>query len=400
MASGHATHTPAPPPAYVPSRGIKTVYSVAIFLGLLLFALGLMKNPERTWASYLTSYFYFLSLAMGAFFFTAIQHASNAGWSVVVRRISEAISSYIAVAAVGAIVLIFGFTHLYEWMNKDVVAHDPILLGKSGYLNATAVIIRMVIFFGGMLLFWKSMTGNSVAQDKDGNEQHTMKNHRLSIGWIVFFALSFSLLSVDLLMSLQPHWYSTIWGVYCFAGAFQGGLAVMVIVCGQMLRKGDARGWITVEHLHDLSKYMKAFTIFYAYIGFSQFLLIWYANLPEETIFYLNRSTGGWMAITLSLLIFKFFVPFLLMLPRAAKRSIAHSSLVACLILVMEYIDVHWMVYPNFMETWELSWYELGTFLMFGGLFIWSITNFLSKNAVVPLRDPRLSESLEHHVLY
>ncbi len=400
MAGGHSTHTPAPPAPYVPGRGIKTVYAVCIFVGLLLFALGLMKNPERTWASFLTSWFYFLCLGIGGMFVTAIAHAANAGWSVVVRRFSEAMSSYLPVAAASAIVLLFGFSHLYEWMNKDVVAHDPILLGKSSYLNMSFVIVRLVIFFGAWILFYRSMVGNSLAQDKDGNEHHTVKNARISIGFLVFFALSFSLLSVDLIMSLQPHWYSTMWGVYCFAGAFQAANAVMVIICGQFLRKGYARGWVSVEHLHDLSKYMKAFTIFYAYIGFSQFLLIWYANLPEETIFFLNRSTGGWMAITLSLLIFKFFVPFLLMLPRAAKRSIAHSTMVACLILVMEYIDIHWMVYPNFMETWQISWYELGTFLMFGGLFVWSVTNFLSKNPVVPLKDPRLSESLEHHVVY
>ena len=398
--AGHSTHTPAPPAPYVAGRGIKTAYSVCIFLGLLLFALGLMKNPERTWASFLTSYFYFLCLGIGGLFVTSLQHAANAGWSVVVRRLSEAMASYLVVAAASTIVLLFGFSHLYEWMNTAVVQHDPILLGKASYLNAPFVVVRLVVFFALWIWFYRSMVGNSLAQDKDGNEKHTLKNHRLSIGFLVVFALSFSLFSVDLVMSLQPHWYSTMWGVYCFAGAFQATNAVMVILAGQFIRKGYARGWMNVEHLHDLSKYMKAFTIFYAYIGFSQFMLIWYANLPEETIFYLNRSSGGWMAVTLSLLIFKFFVPFLLMLPRAAKRSIAHSTLVACLILFMQYIDIHWMIYPNFMETWSLSWYELGTMLMFGGLFVWSVTNFLSKNPVVPLKDPRLDESLAHHVVY
>lgn len=400
MASGHSTHTPAPPAPFVPSRTIKTVSAVCMFLGVVLFALGLMKDPTRTWASFLTSYFYFLCLGIGGLFFTALQHAANAGWSSSVRRIMESLSAYLPVAAVSTVVLIFGFSHLYDWMNKDLVAHDAILLGKSGYLNATFVIIRLVIFFGAWLLFRRAMVGNSVAQDKDGNEHHTVKNARLSIGFIVFFALSFSLFSVDLIMSLQPHWYSTMWGVYCFAGMFQASIAMVVLITGYMIRKGYARGWINIEHLHDLAKYMKAFTIFYAYIAFSQFMLIWYANLPEETIFYLNRSTGGWMAASLSLLFFKFAVPFLLLLPRAAKRSIAHTSLVACLILVMEYIDIHWMVYPNFSATWVFSWYEIGCFIMFAGLFIWSVANFLSKNSIVAVRDPRMEEALEHHVVY
>ncbi len=399
--AAHTPHAiPPVPAAFVPSRRLKTVYAVLMFVGLLLFALGLMKNPERAWASYLTSYFFFVALAMGGLFFTALQHAASAGWSVVIRRFSEAMTAYLPLAAVATIVLFFGMNHLYEWMNADIVNNDPILLGKSGYLNATFFIVRMVIFFALWIWFARMMVGNSVAQDKDGADIWTIRNVKVSIAFILVFALSFSLFSVDTLMSLQPHWFSTIWGVYCFAGMFQAALAVLVIITGYIIRKGYARGWVNIEHLHDLAKYMKGFTIFYAYIGFSQFLLIWYANLPEETIFYLARSSGGWMAATLSLLIFKFAVPFLLLLPRAAKRSIAHTTLVACLILVMEYVDIHWMVYPNFSETWIFSWYEIGTFMMFLGAFIWAVTNFLSKNPIVPIRDPRLDESLSHQVIY
>lgn len=393
-------HTPSAPPAFVPSRRMKTAYSVLMFVGVLLFALGLMKDPTRTWASYLTSYFFFVALAMGGMFFTALQHAANAGWSVVIRRFSEATTSYLPIAAVATIVLLFGASHLYEWMDKGIVDHDPILLGKASYLNITFFIVRMVIFFAAWIFFQRAMIGHSLKQDKDGNAHHSVRNYGFAIGFLLVFALTFSLYSVDTLMSLQPHWYSTIWGVYCFAGMFQASLAVMVIITGYMIRKGYTRGWVTIEHLHDLAKYLKGFTIFYAYIGFSQFLLIWYANLPEETIFYLARSSGGWMAATLSLLVFKFAVPFLLLLPRAAKRSIAHTSLVAILILVMEYVDIHWMVYPNFSETWIFSWYEIGTFMMFSGLFLWSVTNFLSKNSIVPLKDPRLDESLTHQVIY
>ncbi len=399
--SAHTPHvTPSAPPPFVASRRLKTAYSVFIFVGLLLFALGLIKDPTRAWASYLTSYFFFVGLAMGGMFFVALQHAANAGWSVVVRRFMESLTSYLPIAAVSTVVLLFGASHLYEWMNKTIVDHDPILLGKASYLNLPFFIIRLVIFFAAWIFFQRAMVGNSLKQDKDGNPHHSVRNYGIAIGFLLVFAITFSLFAVDTLMSLQPHWYSTIWGVYCFAGMFQAAIAAVVIITGYMIRKGYARGWVTIEHLHDLAKYMKAFTVFYAYIGFSQFLLIWYANLPEETIFYLARSSGGWMAATLSLLIFKFAVPFLLLLPRAAKRSIAHTTLVACLILVMEYIDIHWMVYPNFSETWIFSWYEIGTFIMFLGLFMWSVTNFLSKNPVVPLKDPRLDESLTHQVIY
>lgn len=400
MAAAHTTAVPAPA-AYAPSMRTKTIYSVFIFVGLLLFALGLFKDQERTWHAYLVAFFYFTSLALGGLFFASIQHVAKAGWSVTIRRFAEAMSSFIPVAAIGAAVLLFGAKHLYIWMDHDTVANDALLQVKEPYLNTAFFIVRMVIFFGAWLLFRRLIVGHSLRQDQDGQESHTLKNVGLSIGFLLVFALSYSLFSVDTLMSMQPHWYSTIWGVYCFAGLFQSSLAVLVILIGYMIRKGNVRGLVTIEHHHDVAKFMKAFTVFYAYIGFSQFLLIWYANLPEETIFYLSRTQGGWMAATVSLLVFKFAVPFLLMLPRAAKRSITHSTLVACLILVMQFVDIHWMVYPTYdAGHWLFSWYEIGPMLLFGGLFLWSLTNFLSKNNLVPVKDPRIGEALAHHVTY
>lgn len=401
-----AAHASSPRPAvgtYTPSSLIKTVYSVMIVLGALLFALALYKDQTRAWNSYLVSYFYFITLGIGGLFFSAIQHVAKAGWSVVVRRFAESLTSFIPIAAVATIGVLIGAKDLYIWLDKDLVAHDKFLSGKAAYLNLTFFVIRLVIFFAAWIWFAKKIIGNSLAQDKDGADKWTLKNVPTSIAFLLVFALSYSLFAVDTLMSLQPHWYSTIWGVYCFAGMFQSTMAVMVIMTGFMIRKGLVRGWVSIDHLHDLAKFMKAFTIFYAYIAFSQFMLIWYANLPEETIYYLARSGGGWMAVTIGLFAFKFAVPFLLLLPRAAKRSIPHTTMVAILILIMQYIDIHWMVYPanpEFAAHWSISWYELGTFLMFGGLFLFSVTRFLSKNSLVATRDPRLEESLNHHVVY
>ncbi|MES2962293.1 MAG: molybdopterin oxidoreductase [Bdellovibrionota bacterium] len=396
----HAVSIPAPS-VYVPSMRTKTIYAVLMFVGVLLFALGLFKDQQREWYAYLTAFFYFTSLAIGGLFFAAIQHVAKAGWSVTIRRLAESLSSFIPIAAIGGAVLLFGAKDLYIWLDKELVANDLLLSGKTAYLNLGFFVVRMVVFFGAMILFRRAIVGHSLKQDQDGQESHTLKNVGLSIAFLLVFALSYSLFSVDALMSLQPHWYSTIWGVYCFAGLFQSSLAALVILIGYVIRKGLARGLVTIEHHHDVAKFMKAFTVFYAYIGFSQFLLIWYANLPEETIFYLSRTQGGWMTATLSLLVFKFAVPFLLMLPRAAKRSITHSSLVACLILVMQYVDVHWMVYPTLnAEHWLFSWYEIGPMLMFAGLFLWSVTSFLSKNNLVPVKDPRIGEAVAHHVTY
>jgi hypothetical protein len=400
MANAQTTHHHPAPGKYVASSRAKTTYAVLMFIGVLLFALGLAKDSQRTWHSFLTSYFFFVNLGIGGLFFAALQHVSKAGWSVNIRRFAESFTAFIPFAAIGAVVLLFGARTLYVWLNPEVVANDELLLGKSGYLNMSFFVIRLAVFFGAWILFQRLIVGNSVKQDVDGDERHTIRNVGLSIAFLLVFALSYSLFSIDTLMSLQPHWYSTIWGVYCFAGLFQSTMAALTILTVYMMKKGLVRGLVTHDHLHDLGKFLKAFTVFYAYIGFSQFLLIWYANLPEETIFYLARSTGGWMMATLSLLIMKFAVPFLLLLPKAAKRSPAHLVLVSTLILVMQYVDIHWMVYPVFSDTWVFSWYEVGTFVMFAGVFLYAITTFLAKNQLVPVKDPRIEESIHHHVTY
>ena len=401
MAASTHTSSPVNPGHFVAGKGLRTVYSVAIFLGIILFALAIYKDQARAWHSFLTSYMYWTDLALGGLFFVAIQHVTKAGWSVNIRRIAESFTAFLPFAAAGAIGLLIGSHHLYIWFDKEVVNGDAILKGKEAYLNPTFFVIRLVVFFALWLVFSKKIIGNSLKQDQDGDHKWTLKNVPLSIAFLLVFALSYSLFSVDTLMSLQPHWFSTIWGVYNFAGLFQSFLAMLIVFVVYSMKKGWLRGLVSEDHLHDLGKFLKGFTVFMAYIGFSQFILIWYANLPEETIFYLARSNGWWMAITFSLLILKFAVPFLLLLPRWAKRTPNHLVMVSVLILIMQYVDIHWMVYPNLDPYNPLfSWQEVGPFLFMGGVFLWSVTNFLSKHKLVPVRDPRIEESIHHHVAY
>lgn len=369
-------------------------------IGVLCFIAAMLVDKERAWHSYLTSYFYFSSLAVGGLFFTAIQHAVSAGWSVTIRRLSEAMTAFLPVVFVGGIILLFAGSNLYLWLDKAVVAKDAILQGKSAYLNLAFWAIRMVVFVGLWIYFARKIVGYSVQQDKDGSESWTHKLVPKSIAFLMVFALSYSLFSVDLLMSLEPHWFSTIFGVYCFAGLFQSTLAVLVLLSLYCQRQGWVAGLITEEHVHDLAKMLKGFTVFWAYIAFSQFMLIWYANLPEETVYYLHRSHGGWMQISLSLLIFRFVVPFVSLLPRWAKRTPQHLVIICCLILIMQYVDLFWVVYPNYKDYVVFSWQEIGVFVGFLGGFLFLVTRFLSKHNLIPIKDPRLHESLDHHVTY
>lgn len=380
---------------------LKTLSFALVAIGILTFIVGLMKNQDRLWTSYLVAFFFFSCLGLSGLFWVAINNIAKAGWSVTIRRYAEATTSFIPMILVGGLILLLGFKHLFPWANEDVIAHNPVIAAKTAYLNTGFFVVRLFIFALGCLAFRYVIVGNSLKQDATGSEALTNKNVGFSIGFILFFALAFSFFSVDLLMSLLPTWYSTIFGIYCFAGLFQAGLAFLSITIVLMKRHGLVKGYVTDEHQHDVVKYMKGFTVFWAYIAFSQFMLIWYANLPEETEYYIMRSQNGWMAISGILLIFRFIVPFLALLPRGLKRNDNHVLLISALILVMQYVDIYWMVYPNFFDGHvTFGFWEVGIFAGFAGIFLLGIMKFWSKNSLVPLKDPRIHEAINHHVTY
>ena len=382
------------------SNSLRHCVLASLLIGGGAYLLHFLEWSSTFWPAFLTSFFYFVSLSLGGLFFVAIQHTVNAGWSVTVRRLAEGLTAFLPVAFILSLILIFFGGHsLFEWLHEDAVADDPILQKKVPYLNLPFFIIRTVIFFGGWILLAKVIVGHSLKQDSDGDEERSHKNRRWSIGFLLFFAISYSLFSVDFLMSLHPHWFSTIFGVYCFAGLFQSSLAFLIILTVWSMKQGLLDDLVNQNHIHDLGKLLFAFTVFFAYIGFSQFMLIWYANLPEETIFFVHRAHGGWMAISYSLLLFKFIVPFLALLPREAKRNVDWLKLIAILILVMQYVDIYWLVYPNFNEghvVFGLT--EVALFLSGLGLFVGTVMYFLSRHSIVPLKDPRTHEALHHHI--
>lgn len=379
--------------------GLKTAAYVGVFIGLIALVLGLFKNPERMWTSYLVAFFYFASLGVGAMFFLAVSYASKAGWHTAIKRLAESFTSFLPYMVVGSIILLFGFSHLYPW--DDPAQAHRLTGGKAIYLHPMFVTVRLLIFGLGCLAFKHILVGNSIKQDQNGDVKYTEKNISTSIGFIAFFAIFFTMFSLDLLMSLLPSWYSTIYGIYMFAGMFQSTFALLAIVVVCFKDSKWVSGYITVEHQHDVGKFMKGFTIFWAYIAFSQFMLIWYANIPEETEFYLMRSHSGWLTVSFALLIFRFIVPFLALLPREAKRNDANLVAVSVLVLIMQYVDIYWQVYPNFNEgSPQFGFYEIALFVGFAGVFAMGVTKFLAKHNVVAIKDPRMHESVSHHVTY
>lgn len=392
-------------PQYKISKKTWTAIWICAFVGILTFGFGIMNNPERVWHSYLVSFFYFTSISMFGLFFIAIQYVTSAGWSVAVRRVAEAFTAFLPFTILGIALLLVGADVLYPWLDPEKVAGDALIQKKISYLNQEFFAFRSFLFVILWVGFAWKIVSNSLKQDETGDHNLTLANLKLSVIFLVVFALSYSLFSVDLLMSIDPHWFSTIYGVYAFSGLFQAGLAMMIIFLIMLIKGGYLKDIVKVDHIHDMGKFLFGFTVFWAYIAFSQYLLIWYANLPEETLFYLHRSHGGWEWLSLFLIIGKFVVPFIALAPVWAKRSYKHLKYVCYWILFMQYVDFYWLVYPNlhtnnknmFPEQPIFNFYEIGVFLGFLGIFLYFTHKFLEKNSLVPLKDPRLDESLHHH---
>ena len=351
---------------------------------------------SRFLASYLVSWVYFLSLALGMLFFVLVQHVTRAGWSVAVRRIAEGIAPNVLLPlAVLALPVLLGLDRLYPWTDHAAVAADHMLEAKQAWLNVPFFLARTLCYFLVWSVFAIWFHRTSTRQDKTRDPSLTVRLETASTTALVLFAFSVTFFAFDYLMSLTPRWYSTIFGVYFFAGCVVGSFALMIVVSSVVQRAGALRRAITLEHYHDLGKLMFAFTIFWAYIGFSQYMLMWYANLPEETVWYAARQAGSWTAWSLLLLFGHFLLPFFLLMSRHAKRRKPILVAGAVWMLAMQWADIYWLVMPEKSPgAVSLSLTDLATFLGVGGLFCAAAARRLSAHALVPENDPRLSESL------
>jgi len=365
-------------------------------------AVALASTQEHGWGrlleSYLVSFALFLALTLGALFFVMLQHITRAGWSVVVRRIAESLACNTWLMAVLAIPVVLGMDHLYHWSHVDAAAHDPVLVGKMGFLNPTFFVIRLVIYFliWGLLAWFFHRT--SIRQDTTLDPKLTVRMERAAGPGLVLFALSANFAAFDLLMSLDPHWFSTIFGVYYFAVSVVTFFAVMPKILVSLQWKGVLGRAVTVEHFHDLGKLLFAFNVFWAYIAFSQYMLIWYGNIPEETQWYLKRQTGDWAWVSLALLVFHFIIPFLVLVSRAVKRRPRLLAFTGSYMVVMCWLDLYWLVIPEFSPgSVRFGLIDVFCFLGVAGVYTLALTFRLKRHSLIAEGDPRLQESMAFH---
>ncbi len=367
-------------------------------VGAATLAAGAVLAPERAWANLLVASYYLIGLSLAGAVFVAIHYATGASWTTAFRRVPESMAAVLPWAALTLLPVLIAGPRLYPWFVELQHEADPALWFKRLWLSPAFFYARSLAYLAVWIAFSYAIVRGSRRQDADGDISHTRSNARLSAGFLVVFGLTFWLASVDWIMSLEPHWYSTVFGVYHFAGLFLSGLAMITIVAIWLERMGPLRGILTGEHLHDLGKLLFAFSTFWMYIWFCQFMLIWYANLPEEAVHFVRRLEGFWEPLFLLNFLLNWAVPFLVLLHVPAKRSPKLLLTVSWVILVGRWVDLYLMILPPFAgRNPVFGLWEVGIMAGAAGLFFLTLIRALRQAPAVPVNDPNLAASLSYH---
>lgn len=357
---------------------------------------------SRVWANLLMNSYYFWLFSVAAVFFIAVNYVANAGWAVMLKRVMEAQSSYLLVGSILLFGIIIGAKDtLYHWVqyfNDPAAPKDAILESKAWLLNNTSLFFFIPFVLITWILIRMKLRNNSVAEDETKGLNMFRNSTRWSAGFIFFFAFSFSALSWLIIMSIDAHWYSTMFSVYNFAIAFVTGLSVMMVITQYLKSKGYME-MVSDEVVHDLGKFMFAFCIFWGYIFLSQWLLIWYTNLPEETVYFAARLEGGYKTLFAVNIFMCFLAPFLVLMMRNAKRSPKVLLTAAAVILIGHWVDTYLLIMPGTVGAKAgIGMLEIGTTMAFAGIFIYVVLHSLSKANMYPINHPYVLESANHDV--
>lgn len=395
--SDHSHHSSPPAPERL-THDLGSLSKVALLVGivaLILTLLGGLSDRVQVLHSYLFAFMYFYTIAAGSFFWIILHHAVDANWSVVVRRQFENVANLMGILAIAFIPLFIFRENIWNWTQPGELSISPVLHEKSGYLNMPFFIVRLIFYFGfftGAAYFYRKL---SIAQDGDGSIVHSWRLRWWSPLSIIGFGLAITFSALDWLMALDYHWYSTMWGVYIFAGSVQSSMATCIIIVYLLRRAGYLKP-LTGEHSHIMGKLLLAFTVFWAYIAFSQYMLIWYANIPEETVFFIKRNNGSWTYLSIFLVAGHFVLPFLYLLTQAVKKSFASLSIIAVWLLFMHAVDLFWIILPVVRpDGISIHWTDVTCWIGLAGILIYAFIRILGSAGLYPSRDPRLNDCIK-----
>jgi hypothetical protein len=374
--------------------GLSLLLGIIALVALVLCAIGAFVDPHQFSYSWLFAFAFFFTLCAGCFFWTIVHHATDAEWSVVVRRQLENLAALLVVLALLFVPILLLRHHLYAWMDIPPGV-EPSLDSKRAYLNWSFFLGRAVFFFGFFILASLFLRRFSVQQDKDGNPRFTIWMRKVAFTSLPLFALCLTFGAFDWLMSLNYRWFSTMFGVYIFAGAAGSSMSLLVLVITALRQAGYLKDVVTLEHYHIMGKWMFAFCVFWAYIGFGQYMLIWYANMPEETEYFITRNTESWWVLSMLLVIGRFFGPFAILLLRSIKKQPHRLCYVAGWILCMQMLDMYLVILPALHGTGvHVSIWDFVSLIAIGATLGFVYLQIVPRTSLFPIRDPRLIESL------
>ena len=383
--------------------GDRRAWLVPLLLGaalLVMSALGGWQNPDDFFFAYLTGWAFLLTTALGGLLFLIFHHLTRASWSIVVNRINESLVWAFPLLFILGLPLLLGMPDLYHWTHAELYDpnsphYDAILDGKRAYLNFDFWAARLVVYFLVWTLISYRLYTFSVQQDVNPDPEILSKLRSTSAWGLPLTAVTLAFASYDILMSLDPHWFSTIFGVYFFAGGILSAVSTIALVALILQRTGGLLdGVITPEHYQDLGKYMFGFTVFWAYIAFSQYMLYWYGGIPEETVWFQHRLQHGWQWHSGFLVLFHFIVPFLVLLARAPKRSYLVMGVMSVWLIGMHWFDIHWIALPVLRDSGGFHWLDFTCWLGLTGIFAGVLMYRLQRHSLVPQNHPYLGESL------
>ena len=381
---------------------------ILLCVGLLLTLIGVLTGYKdhhfstRLLTNGLIDTFYFFAMGLGALFFLALAYATETGWYAAVKKVIEAVAGFIpyGIGLMGFVLLVITIldgAHIYSWMDPETIAHDPIIQGKTAYLNPTFFWIRTITYFAVYIIFLRGYQKRSIAEDKLGGTDFHFQNYKKGALFLVYFAVFSSTSSWDWLMSIDVHWFSTLFGWYTFAGMWCTTMVVLIMVTLYLKKHGYLEK-VNDHHIHDLGKWTFATSFLWSYLWFSQFMLIWYANIGEESIYYIMRIEN-YKNLYFGMFIINFAFPMLILMSRDAKRNAGILVFIGFIILIGHWLDVYIMVTGGTLgSTWHIGALEIGMALTVMSIFIMVILRNLTKSPLTPVNHPFLDESVHHEI--
>lgn len=378
-----------------PLRKLQRAALAVAAVGLVLGIIGVIVSPQQFFRSYLIGYLFWFGIALGSLAILMIQHITGGAWGAVIRRVLESATRTLPLLLVLFVPIAFGISFLYEWAHPEHVADDLVLQHKSAYLNVPFFLLRTLAYFAAWLALVWFLNRWSREQDRRPGPGVDRRLEYLSRGGLLVLGLTVTFASVDWVMSLEPHWFSTIFGILFAGGQVLSAMAFTILIMALLVGRSLA-GVVLPRHFHDLGNLLLAFVMLWAYFAFSQLLIIWAGNLPEETPWYLSRLRHGWQWVGLALIVLHFALPFALLLSRDVKLYARRLAIVAALLIAMRFVDLFWLVTPAFSpQAFLFHWLDLSMVLGLGGfwcaVFVWQLQAW----PLIPLNDPSLTERVE-----